>query len=338
MYEDVESVCLFMGYTRSGHSLVGTILDAHPEAVIAHERAMFKVEHGDPPSSEVLFKDREKMFRALVATTEKHGARGRRGYRRTEPNKLIEGGANGSFTKLRVIGTKRGQETPPAWDANPQVFDQLSELAGAEVRLLHVYRNPWDNISSMTRAVTPAKAIRKYFKRAEVIKRFKAESSTPLLDIALEDLTANPREEIRRLAAFYGIEATDDYVEACAAVVDPEAQASRREREWTEEEIAAVQEAKQQIPWLERFPDSPAESRAGRRGGRPTRTRRASAGVAPARTPPRHQRRRRLAEQGEADQRPCDVEGRAVDVDDQQQREPGDHERRAQQELPWHRR
>ncbi|UGS34037.1 sulfotransferase [Capillimicrobium parvum] len=259
MYEDVESVCLFIGYTRSGHSLVGTILDAHPEAVIAHERQMFKVGRGENLGASVAYTDRDKMFQALVATSEKHGARGRRGYRRSEPNKLIEGAANGTFTTLRVIGSKRGQETPMAWNANPQVFDQLSELAQAQVRLLHVYRNPWDNISSMTRAVTPERAVRKYFKRAEVIKRFKEESATPLHDVALEDLTANPRDEIRRLAAFYELEAADEWVEACAAVVDPEAQASRHEREWTDEEIAEVVEAKAEIPWLARFPDSPTE-------------------------------------------------------------------------------
>jgi hypothetical protein len=259
MYDDVESVCLFIGYTRSGHSLVGTMLDAHPEAVIAHERQMFKVGRGDDLEASVAFKDRDKMFSALVATSEKHGARGRRGYRRSEPNKLIDGASNGTFTTLRVIGSKRGQETPMAWNANPQVFDELSDMAKAQVRLLHVYRNPWDNISSMTRAVTPGRAIRKYFKRAEVIKRYKQEGTSPLHDVALEDLTANPREEIRKLAAFFELDPSDGWVEACAAVVDPQAQASRREREWTDEEIEQVVEAKREIPWLARFPDSPAE-------------------------------------------------------------------------------
>jgi hypothetical protein len=132
-------------------------------------------------------------------------------------------------------------------------------MTGAQVKLLHVYRNPWDNISSMTRGVAPGRAIRKYFKRAGIVKRFKQEGTTPMHDLALEDLTANPREEIRRLAAFYDLEAADEWVEACAAVVDPEAQASRREREWTQQEIDRVVTAKRDIPWLARFPDSPAE-------------------------------------------------------------------------------
>jgi hypothetical protein len=33
----VRSFCLFIGYPRSGHSLVGSLLDAHPDIAIAHE-------------------------------------------------------------------------------------------------------------------------------------------------------------------------------------------------------------------------------------------------------------------------------------------------------------
>jgi len=33
----LEGYCMFIGYSRSGHTLVGSLLDAHPEMVIAHE-------------------------------------------------------------------------------------------------------------------------------------------------------------------------------------------------------------------------------------------------------------------------------------------------------------
>lgn len=257
MYDEVETFCHFMGYTRSGHSLVGTILDAHPEAVVAHEHPVLAT--GRDGLGRLAYTDREAMFDALMGTVQKHRRKGRRGYRRTQPNRLIEGAGNGAFTRLRMIGTTLGQETPLAWDANPALFEDLAGLAGSPVRLVHVYRNPWDNISSMTRVVAIDRAIRKYFIRAEVIKRFKSESATPLLDVALEDLTADPRGQIRGLAAFYGLDAPDDWVEACAAVVDPTAQASRRERDWTGEEIERIAAAKRSIPWLARFPDSPAD-------------------------------------------------------------------------------
>ena len=37
LYDGVETFVLFIGYPRSRHSLVGAILDAHPEIIIPHE-------------------------------------------------------------------------------------------------------------------------------------------------------------------------------------------------------------------------------------------------------------------------------------------------------------
>jgi len=37
LYDGVEMFVLFIGYPRSRHSLVGAILDAHPEIIIPHE-------------------------------------------------------------------------------------------------------------------------------------------------------------------------------------------------------------------------------------------------------------------------------------------------------------
>ena len=37
LYDDVGTFVMFIGYPRSSHSLVGSILDAHPEIIIPHE-------------------------------------------------------------------------------------------------------------------------------------------------------------------------------------------------------------------------------------------------------------------------------------------------------------
>ena len=37
LYDGVQTFVLFIGYPRSSHSLVGAILDAHPEIIIPHE-------------------------------------------------------------------------------------------------------------------------------------------------------------------------------------------------------------------------------------------------------------------------------------------------------------
>jgi hypothetical protein len=36
-YANLERFCMFLGYPRSGHSMIGALLDAHPEMAVAHE-------------------------------------------------------------------------------------------------------------------------------------------------------------------------------------------------------------------------------------------------------------------------------------------------------------
>ena len=61
LYSQVESYCMFIGTPRSGHSLVGAFLDAHPDAVVAHEQNAVKyIEAGF---------DRERLFHLLLANS-----------------------------------------------------------------------------------------------------------------------------------------------------------------------------------------------------------------------------------------------------------------------------
>ena len=42
-YESVEKFCLFVGYSKSGTSLIGATLDAHPNIIISHEIDIFQI-------------------------------------------------------------------------------------------------------------------------------------------------------------------------------------------------------------------------------------------------------------------------------------------------------
>ena len=62
LYDGVETFVMFIGYPRSSHSLVGAILDAHPEIIIPHEynvMAKWKRFSSDKLQS------RNKLFSAL---------------------------------------------------------------------------------------------------------------------------------------------------------------------------------------------------------------------------------------------------------------------------------
>ncbi len=88
---------MFVGHPRSGHSLIGALLDAHPEIVIAHEFNALRFIQSDC--------DRNQLFIKLLLRSRKFTKTGRRwnGYKYTVPNQW-----HGCYRKLKVIGDKKG--------------------------------------------------------------------------------------------------------------------------------------------------------------------------------------------------------------------------------------
>ncbi|UGS35133.1 sulfotransferase [Capillimicrobium parvum] len=295
MFDDVEAFCVFIGHTRSGHSLVGSLLDAHHEAVIAHEEQVFQVVASLPalraragrqlelfghvkratrreiklamngvrgPTGHLQTRQREALLRDLIRVSETQAELGRPGWRLSpdgQPSMTsykVPGGFQGTYTQLRVIGTKRGQETPVAWQTNPAIFDDLETLVRAPVRLVHVYRNPWDNIASMGRAAGD-KAPQRYFSRVRLIADIKALGRWPMLDIRHEDVVADPESETRRLFGWFGLDAPANLVSACASIVDDKPNPSRMTRQWRSGEVRKIAAWMRDVPWLADYPNRP---------------------------------------------------------------------------------
>ena len=74
IWDKVKLVVLFIGYERSGHSLVGSLLDAHPNIVIADELHTVKTWQSFPKED----KTRNTLFQALYSNSYKMSQRGER--------------------------------------------------------------------------------------------------------------------------------------------------------------------------------------------------------------------------------------------------------------------
>ncbi len=68
IFNGVETYCMFIGYPRSDHSIVGALLDAHPNIVIAHERGVPEYIRSDNGSEFTAKAVREWLSRVGVKT------------------------------------------------------------------------------------------------------------------------------------------------------------------------------------------------------------------------------------------------------------------------------
>lgn len=256
MFESVETICLFIGNARSGHSLVGSLLDAHPHAVIAHELDPF-VQEGHRYSGDLCFPNQNQLFQAIVERSQRQAKLGRPAWRIRDTGEAyqvshaVPGQHQGTWDKLSVIGSKRGQATSQAVFANPEVLRTLQAQGEASLKLIHVIRNPYDNIASMT-PEHKERAIRRYFHLCRGVKKAK-DAGWDVLDVYLEKLIEDPSRELRVVCGFLGLEASKEYLRACAELVLKKPNETRFQRSWSWMERRKVRRRMREFDWLEPY-------------------------------------------------------------------------------------
>jgi Sulfotransferase family len=231
---DVERFCFFIGYARSGHSLIGSLLNAHPEMVISHERDAIQIvqKHFG----------RSQLYSLILERDEAFGAMGRvwTGYDYTVPH-----GHQGRWDRLKVIGDKRGRRTALELAQRPEVLDRLRRTVGVPIRVIHITRNPFDNIvtEASRRELSLETATRWYEKSCRSIAAVRPRlESSELIELPHESFAADPQGVLAELCAFLGVEADPAYLESCAAVVWPSTKRRRDTMEWSKEDIERVEE------------------------------------------------------------------------------------------------
>lgn len=146
----VEKFVFFVGYPRSGSSIIGSLMDAHPNMIVAHQCNIFSRWRW------MHLNNRQRLYTILYNNSyiNAYTSRGWRSSKRNKKGYTLEvgGGWQGKFTKLKVIGDKSGGQASKRHKISPanfvDIFHQLQKVVGVPVRAIHVVRNPYDMIST----------------------------------------------------------------------------------------------------------------------------------------------------------------------------------------------
>jgi hypothetical protein len=238
----VHTVLLFIGYPRSGHSLIGSLLNAHPRIVVAHElHALWYVDRGF---------SRTELF-SLIWRRDRWFGRHNRQW--TEFNYSVPGQWQGASERLEVIGDKKGDGVTDLLQGYPGLLEAARTVLGSRVRIIHTVRNPYDNVATMARRTGDplSQCIERHRNRtalnAELIERL---GDDTVLTVRHEDVIANPAGELERICAFLDLEAPEDYTEACSGIIYRSPHLSRHRVAWNNEDRAAVERIIARTPFL----------------------------------------------------------------------------------------
>jgi len=247
-FESVERYCMFIGHGRTGHSLVGSLLNGHREMVVSHELdALRLLDRAQVPVS------RNQLFSAILQRDAEFTGLGREWEKYSYD---IPGTDQGEFDRLRVIGDKKGAASTRRLGTSPELLGELRETVSVPLRAVHVVRNPFDTIASRRKLKESWQAygIEKYFANAdnvELISEMLGEEE--LFRLHYEELVSDTAGVLSDLFAFLGVEAGDEYLAACDDFVFDSPKRTRTELEWSDEEIERIERKNRTYDWLEQY-------------------------------------------------------------------------------------
>ena len=209
------------------------MLNAHPEMVIAHELdAVNFVRHHFC---------RSQLFSLLLRRDQTFGSMGRNwsGYQYD-----VLGQYQGRYLRLKVLGDKRARSAALLLARDPGLLDRIRRTVKVPLRVVHITRNPFDNIVTEARRhkLSLSQGAAWYEQSCEAVGKVRSLlDPSELLDIRYETFAATPAGSLADLCRFLGIEPETTYLEACAALVWPSTNRTRDTVEWTAKERGEVE-------------------------------------------------------------------------------------------------
>lgn len=245
MFSDIARYVMFIGQPRSGTSLVGSLLNAHPHMWIAQElNALRYVSRGY---------GRSQLYWLLYMKDREFGQRGRTwtGY-----DYAVPGQWQGRFEKLLVIGDKKAGLSSEQLGREPELLVRLQHLVMVPIRMFHIVRNPFNVITTIHRKrkrTTLRKAADMFFARCATNWTLMQQHPEMVLTVKLEELIAQPKHHLQQMCQFVALSADDAYLQACAAVLFSKPRQSQSAVRWDPSLVDCVQARMQKFPFLQGY-------------------------------------------------------------------------------------
>ena len=280
IFNSVKKLLLFVGWPRSCHSFVGSILDGHPHILVADEYfLMTKLRKGRLPiQRDVIFK---ALYNSSTSSIKKRGSRRAKTERQKGYPLIFEDLMQGQFEDhIDIIGDKGGAHVSMLLKSKTynisKTFGILRKRLRVDIYVIRVVRNPYDNIASdsvykyglkeklkeMRSLVNksllevPKTALSRsaveYFQLYFASEKVDA-AADKTIDVLCSDLIDNPREEITKLCEFLGVQCSEDYISKCASHVFTEESHTSKLINWPPEVKESIQHKLDSIPLFKAY-------------------------------------------------------------------------------------
>jgi hypothetical protein len=252
-FNEIDCFCLFIGYPRSGHTIIGALLDAHPEIVISIEADVLgRMQNGY---------SKNMIFRYILRRSQKFITKQKGEW--TKYSYKVSGQYQGKYNRIKVIGDKKGAKTTSRLISKPFLLKEFEELIGKPIKMIHVIRDPFDSIATiMIKAKEKGRIcdekffksrIEYFFNNANKNMELMHQNRDRVLTIYHEDFVKSPQDSLIRILKHLNISYDQSYLEACSRIVYPIPNITKNKIYWPENIKAITSEYIKQYPFFRRY-------------------------------------------------------------------------------------
>ena len=275
--ERVEKYVFFAGYPRSGHSMIGSIMDAHPNMVIAHECLLLEkcIELWNMKTNTSIYSNKSELFNSLYKDSFFESKCGWRSNKNTAKgyNFNLKSKWQGTFSQLKVIGDKSGGSTARyiSKRVGKLCLQQMIHSFEIPIIAVHVVRNPYDMIATAlaykennvkrihwTKHAKQKVSVqlqmnisREVFIRADSVVEVK--KYVPAVEVHIEDFIDNPSKIIEGLCHSLGVDCPQEYVEECTAKTYRSVSRTRDVISWSPSVLSFIDQKMTEYPFFEGY-------------------------------------------------------------------------------------
>jgi hypothetical protein len=172
----------------------------------------------------------------------------------------VPGQWQGDAQTLRVIGDKRGGGTTMLLEEDYTLLERFCHMVPVTVKLIHVVRNPFDNLVTRVRQGSDVghpvdeskirEQVEILFRQAAVNRRLTEDPVHRVFTVKHEELVTDPAGRLEEICKFLGMEAPKPWMDACTSIVFDSPKRTRHLFDYPPELIREITERMQEFPFL----------------------------------------------------------------------------------------
>ena len=245
-----ENFVIFIGYPGSGHTLLGSMLNAHPEILVSNELdALFYLDNGLSGKA---------LLGAIIAHDLKFARKGRQNSKGYDYATTTSGFDTGR--PIKTIGDKKGFRTAQRLCARPHLLKKLVGRVRLPVKVIHLTRNPFDLAASYAKwnGHPPHVCAWQVAEMARLADQAaKTVSADNCLLVRYEDIVAKPNQTMVAACDFLGCSQEPSDLDSAVSLVEPRHARPADTADWPEKIRAEIAAITDRYPAFASYADDP---------------------------------------------------------------------------------